>query len=516
MRALALVTAAAAFALPAAAQAKVVPAGKPLDWQACEGVPGWECATASVPKVYGGNAGKFNLAVTRWPAADQANKIGPLFVNYGGPGGGAVETTQNNEGLWAAFHEKFDIVAFDPRGTGLTSQAIDCQANQQTEGVYSQPFFEPGDDLAAYLQRIKGYFAKCTANNPGVLPYTSTANYARDMDALRRSFGAKKLNYFGFSYGTFIGQTYATLFPEHYRALVIDGVVDPDAYINHPMRHLRVQTAAFERALDRFMQACAARQDFCTFGGDDPLLAYDKLVEQANENPIPAGDNQPVTGDDINNVMITLLYSKFNWELGAEALNEAAEGDASFFAFLIDVLYEPDENGHYDPGNDRYLLLSAEQKYPNDLKTYVDACEESWQSFEHFWFNAGCVELYWRAIPVKAQGAFYGPFRVPESANTILAVGTRYDPATPYREAKAAVRQLGNARLLTMNGDGHTAYQNGSPCADAAIEAYVISLTLPAPGTQCDQEVDPFPAAQARAAKGHALAYQGRLMAPLR
>src|SRR4051812_27638104 len=264
-RVLAVVAALGALAVPSAADAKTQPAGKPLDWEACDTAPGWECATASVPKVYGGNAGKFNLAVTRWPAADQAHKIGPLFVNYGGPGAGAVESTQGAEDLWGPFHDRFDIVAFDPRGTGLTSQAIDCKANQPTEGGYSQPFFEPGDDLGAYLQQIKGYFAKCTANNKGVLPYTSTANYARDMDGLRRSLGAAKLNYFGFSYGTLIGQTYATLFPKNYRALVIDGVLNADEYLNRPMQHLRIQNAAFERELDRFMQACAVRQDFCTF-----------------------------------------------------------------------------------------------------------------------------------------------------------------------------------------------------------------------------------------------------------
>jgi pimeloyl-ACP methyl ester carboxylesterase len=121
-----------------AADARTVDAGKPLEWQPCETAPGWECATATVPKVYGGHAGTFKLAVTRLPAADQAHKVGSLFINYGGPGASAVDITQAiGAALFAPFHERFDLVAFDPRGTGATSQAIDCHANQETQGVYS-------------------------------------------------------------------------------------------------------------------------------------------------------------------------------------------------------------------------------------------------------------------------------------------------------------------------------------------------------------------------------------------
>ena len=135
-------------------------------------------------------------------------------------------------------------------------------------------------------------------------------------------------------------------------------------------------------------------------------------------------------------------------------------------------------------------------------------------------WNAGYVELYWRAIPARAQGAFYGPFTVPASANTPLVIGTRYDPATPYRGAKRAVQRMGNARLLTMNGDGHTAYFNGSECIDSAVVAYVIDYVVPPEGTQCDQDV-PFPlpmqSANAEAlvgASGVERRYAGRLAAP--
>jgi pimeloyl-ACP methyl ester carboxylesterase len=355
--------------------------------------------------------------------------------------------------------------------------------------------------------------------NPGVLRYTATANYARDMNRLRRSVGDKRLSYFGFSYGTFIGETYAALFPRRIRALVLDGALDPDRYINRPMSHLRIQTAGFERALGRFFQACAAHQDVCTFGGDDPHQAFDELVEQADRSPTPAGgaDPRPVDGEDILFGSFGPLYSKFAWPDLAAALNALAGGDGTLMRELADGGWGRNPDGTYEPFNDRYLLLSAEQRYRNDLRTYLDAGEESWASFDHYWWNTGYVELYWARIPVAAQGAYYGPFEVPDSASgTPLVIGTTYDPATPYREARLAVAELGNARLLTMRGDGHTAYFNGSDCIDHAVNTYVITLALPSRNTVCRQDV-PFPLPEmATAGAGLVRGFAGRGTAPFR
>jgi len=330
----ALVSFLAALATSApAALARSVPAGQPLDWQPCEPA-GFQCATATVPKVYGKPwLGEFTLAVARLPAADQAHKIGSLFVNYGGPGAPTVAITKAiGADLFAAFRDRFDIVAFDPRGTGETSQAIDCHVNQETLGVYSEPFPTPENlDVGAFLHRIATYFNACLEHNPGVFPYTATANVARDMNRLRRSVGDQRLTYLGFSYGTFLGETYAALFPQRMRALVLDGAMDPDQYINRPMGHLIAQTAAFERALGRFFQACAVHRDFCTFGGEDPWSAFDQLVEQADRHPIPAGgdDPRPVTGQDIVWAVFGPLYSKFAWPDLARALNDLAAGDGT-------------------------------------------------------------------------------------------------------------------------------------------------------------------------------------------
>jgi pimeloyl-ACP methyl ester carboxylesterase len=485
----------------------VAPAGfakaPSIDWQPCADADGFDCAGFAVPLDYKHPGGRsLDLAVARLPAKDQANKIGSLFVNYGGPGGDAVATTKAiGADLFAALNERFDIVAFDPRGTGETEDPIDCKANQETLGVYRQPFTTPENlDVGDWLGVNKRYIKRCLKLNPKILPYVSTANVARDMDRLRAAVGDRKLSYLGFSYGTFLGATYASLFPHHYRALVLDGAIDADKYINRPMQGLREQSSAFERALDRFFQACAANQVACAgFGGDDPHAAFDELVERLDADPQPASATDPrlVDGDDVLSGALTDLYAKQFWPYIAAALAAAEAGNYAPIRGEADISYGRLDDGTYDPGLDRYFAIGAlEQRYPSDLGTFMDAGQHSWNLFDHFWWNAGYVELPWGLWPVKPRGAFYGPFQTKKSDPTTLVVGTTYDPATPYRGAKRLVSELGNARLLTMRGDGHTAYGGNSACIDAAVDAYVVDGTLPAPGTVCQQEVpfEPLPA----------------------
>jgi pimeloyl-ACP methyl ester carboxylesterase len=281
--------------------------GQTLNWQACAPA-GWQCATFKAPRDYGNpHAGFVKIAVTRLPATDQANRIGALFVNYGGPGGSAVDRTQANGAarFGPAITKDFDLVAFDPRGVGQSTPSIDCKADQESLGIYSKPFTTPENlDVDALIGKDKAYIQQCISMNREILPYVSTANVARDMDGIRAAMGDEKLNYFGYSYGTFLGATYASLFPDNYRAMVLDGPVDANTYINNPSAGLREQSAGFEVELGRFFQACAAFQTFCQFGGTDPWAAFDKLVSDASIVPIPvpatSPDPRPVNGDDID------------------------------------------------------------------------------------------------------------------------------------------------------------------------------------------------------------------------
>jgi pimeloyl-ACP methyl ester carboxylesterase len=465
-----------------------------LAWTDCG--DGFECATAALPRDYARPRGaKLNVAVTRLPARNTAERIGPLFVNFGGPGGTAVAALHAfGKDLFAALNERFDIVGVDPRGTGATEGAIDCHVNQETLGLYAQPFTTP-QNLNGYVARARAYVDACVRNNAAILPYVSTASVARDMDALRAAMGESKLSYLGFSYGTFLGATYASLFPANYRALVLDGAIDADQYINRPTDNLRLQSAGFERAFGRFFQACAANQTACLgFGGSDPHVAFDNLVARANAAPIPAtgADPRPVDGEDVLWASFNLLYAKQQWPLLAQMLASAEAGDGSLVRAITDSGYDRLDDGTYGPGLDRYYALSgAEQRYTSDVSVFLAAGRTSWGLFDHAWWNTGYSELPFGLLPIRARGVFHGPFRASASAPTVLVVATTYDPATPYRGSVSLVDDLKNARLLTMQGDGHTAYGGNSACIDATVDAYLNAGTVPAEGTVCIQDA-PF------------------------
>ena len=479
-----------------------------LSWEDCgtsaDGTEaGVQCAAAELPLDYDEPDGdQVQIAVARVPATDPAQRIGSLFFNFGGPGAAAVDYLQEaGAGRFATLNERFDIVGFDPRGVGQSTPAIDCQVNQETQGIYSVPVPTPLDiDVDAYVAKVESYVDSCLTNNGPILEHASTANVARDMDALRAAVGDDRLTYLDFSYGTFLGATYASLFPENFRALVLDAPVDAETYINDPMSGIAEQTAGFEVALARFFEACAVNQPACAgFGGTSPYTAYDELVAKAETQPIPADgyapDPRPVGGDEIRLATTGLLYAKRLWGFMAEALAEAAAGDGTLIRAIFDAVRGREDDGTYSPGTDLYFTITAgEQKYPQgDVQPYLDRGSESWASFPHFWHNSGYAEINYALWPAHDDDAFAGPFTVDPSAPTPLVVATTYDPATPYPGALRLVQDLGNARLLTMEGDGHAAYGRNSVCIDSATEDYLIDGTLPDEGTVCLQEV-PFEA----------------------
>jgi pimeloyl-ACP methyl ester carboxylesterase len=465
-----------------------------LDWQACTQDTKVTCSTVAVPRDYDRPGGaSFELFLAKSPATDQAHKIGTLFVNFGGPGAAVADTFQLlGAQLFPVLNARFDIIAMDPRGVGQSQPSIDCKADQRLDGIYAQPFTTPDNlDVPALIAKDRGYIERCLKLNSGVLPYVSTANVARDMDLIRRALGERQISYLGYSSGTLLGATYASLFPNNYRAMVLDAPVDADAYINDPLRNLDNQSTAFERALQRFLAACASDQDACRgFGGTDPSDAYDQLLDRLDATPAPTADGRAVNGDEARVGTLLALYNKANWSFLAQALVDLQHGNGDRMQRAADTLYNRRADGSYDPFLDRYFTIGAlEQDYPRDISTYLKAGERSFDEHEHFWWNNGYLELNYGLYPVRSRDVFDGPFRVPRSSPTPLVVATTYDPATPYDGARNLVRDLKNARLLTMHGDGHTAYRGMSACIDSAVEAYINDGILPPPDAQCQQDV---------------------------
>lgn len=484
-----------------------------LAFEPC-GDAGAECATAQVPRDYARPGGPtLDVAVARVKATDPQRRIGTLFFNFGGPGAPAAAYVEAiGADLFPTLSDRFDIVGVDPRGTGDTEGAIDCRVDQEELGVYAQPFTTPLNlDVSRLVRDDQRYIQRCLQrNDTSLLPSVSTANTARDMDWVRDALGERKLSYLGFSYGTFLGATYASLFPNRYRALVLDGALDADRYINRPLESLREQTSGFERALGRFLAACEGDQEACSgFGGEDPWMAFDELIERADAQPLPADQGRPVDGDDIRAGSAQAVYAKQYWDDLGAALVAGEAGDGTLLREWTDRFYGREADGSYDPLLDRYFAIGAlEQRYPRDLRTYLEAGDHSWGLFDHAYWNHGYTELAWGLWPIEPRGVFRGPFRAARRGPTVLVVGTTYDPATPYRGSVRLVRQLGNARLLTMRGDGHTAYGGNSACIDRAVDGYLEGGVVPAEGATCRQEV-PFEApseATARAATAVAAA----------
>lgn len=503
------------------------PAEARLRFEPC-GNQGYECATLTAPLDYDEPSGaKIKLAVTRLPAVKKSR--GPLMINYGGPGAGAVGITkQIGAGLFGAYRDHFDLVALDPRGTGENAVKLDCRVDQSIKGVYRRPFARPEPVSAGeQIKLARAYAQRCVRRNKQIASHVSTANVARDMDLLREQLGESEISYFGFSYGTMLGATYAAMFGEHLRAAVLDGALDPQTYLVDPVTGLSDQTSGFETALARYFGACrAAPKSACKWTrGKEPREAYDQLIVRANRKPIAApdrevtmGHREPVTGDEINYAIAGELYAKQLWPEMTQALDQAARGNASLMRAGVDSSDGRRSEDQYDPALDRYFMIgAAEQAYGNDPQVIIDLEAENTEAYPHFFFNSGFAQVPYTLFTARDEDAFLGPFELSPRTPKVLVVGTTFDPATPYAGAQDLVKQLGRARLLTMKGDGHTAYGGNSKCIDRAVDRYVLKVKLPPAGLQCRQHV-PFPLplkAKASASTAAAVVRRAAPSAPL-
>jgi pimeloyl-ACP methyl ester carboxylesterase len=478
----------------AAAAGALIAAPPPLHWTPCGDAPGVECSTLRVPLDYDRPHGEHvGLAVARARATAPSRRIGALLVPPGTPGGEITAFVKfAGSGLLSPrVGERFDMVGLDARGAA-TGPAISCGVDNERQGTVSQPFATPLTLApAALIAGASSYVGRCLSRNGPILAHASTANYARDLELLRRALGEPRANLFGFAKGTIAAATYATLFGGRQRAMVLDAPIDADAYFARPLEVAAAEAGASERALGRFLSACAIGA--CgRFGGPDPWDAFDRLLDRLDRAPLPgsAADPRPVDGDDVRAAVFDgLLCWQCRHELG-DALASAAEGDGSAIRERADIFYGRDPatgsgNSFFDL---RFTIGASEQHWPRNVDAYLEAGQAAWEAHDHFWFDSGYGRLANALWPIRDDDAFDGPFRIPPTVPPALVVATTYDPAAPYRGAVRTTRALGNARLLTLRGDGIGAYgMGGSPCIDALVEEYLMTLALPPEGTSCTQ-----------------------------
>ncbi len=519
-----------------------VPTPRP-EWFDCSSIFGaGECATVDLPLDYDTPRGATTgIAVLRIPAADQANKIGTLFVNPGGPGGSGVEMAAYAEGfLSEEVLAHFDVVGFDPRGVG-SSDNVRCWRNAGAQAAdlsgLTQAFPDTDEEDAAAVTSARAFGRACSTTGATMAGSMSTAEVARDMDVLRRMVGDEQLTYLGFSYGTYLGDVYANMFPDRVRAVVIDGVLDPRAWSNKeasiPSTMRLGSGDADATALNEILARCgSAGPEYCRYASyGDPATVYAQLVATLKTAPLEIVD--PETGEVTGTVdypkLVALLVgdlygpdaaswidadlSDFQELLAApgEAGSAAAERqNAARTALTAKIGAIRDQQEQlaaaraerqaavgfafpYDNGGEAFQsVLCTDGRNPRQINRWPAFADQSDVTGPGFgpswtWASAPCGSESWT---VRDEDAYAGAFTA-ATANPVLVVGNYWDPATPYQGAVTAAGLLPNSRLLSSDSWGHTAYGT-SDCVTGAVDAYLITGALPDAGTVCTGDLQPF------------------------
>ncbi|MEV5410633.1 alpha/beta hydrolase [Thermopolyspora sp. NPDC052614] len=486
--------------LPAnAAPSRNSTAPKPsaIAWSPCTGaLEGLECASIPVPLDYRRPWGKkIKIALSRKPHTVSADKYqGVLLLNPGGPGasGLAMPTWFAGSGAEAA-SGAYDLIGFDPRGAGASEPRLDCGSG------YDDPVradYVPANfaEEKAWLARAKDFARKCGQALGWLLPYMTTEDSARDLDSIRKALGQKQINFLGYSWGTYLGATYATLFPNRVRRLVLDSVVRPSGvwYADN-----LDQNRAFDaRAKDFF--AWTAKHDSVYHLGTTGDAVEKKYYEiRAALKAKPAGGK--VGPSEFDDTFLVGGYANSVWPFLAAGLAEYAAGSEDFLVFLYGALAATDS----DSGHALYLATSCtDNAWPRSWATWHrDAATlhrtAPFLTWGNTWFNAPC--FYWPAKPER-------PVRISgHGLPPVLIIQSTKDAATPYQGAVEMHRLLRSSRLIVEDGGGnHGVTLAGNACLDGHLAAYLTDGTVPAsrpgPDALCAPVPDPEPLAAANAA----------------
>lgn len=454
-----------------------------VSWSSCDDA---KCAEVEVPIDYADPSGATTkLSVKVIPASSGAAKRS-IFVNPGGPGGDATDFADTmasefgNEVL-----ETYDIVGVDPRGVG-DSAPLECMSDDDfSDFTNVDPDPNTPEEIAALRKSVTDLGTACEREGGELAAHVSTEEAARDMDVVRALLGREKMDWFGASYGTQLGATYATLFPKTVGRMVLDGAVDPALSV---IESAIGQATGFQRALVAFAKDCIKKAS-CPLGQDlDAGLAkISNLMRQLDETPMETGDpsRELTEGLAFYGVAVT-LYDKRTWPVLSQALEPAFGGDGSLLLRLSDFYFDRDPStGEYGDniGEVIYAVSSLDVADPPTLAE-VEAALPRFEKISPVFGRA----LGWGALspgdwPIKAthpQVKIDG-----EGAPPIVVIGTTRDPATPYEGAKSLANQLASGVLISRDGDGHTAYSSGNQCISKAVDEYLVSGTVPKDGLLC-------------------------------
>jgi len=453
-----------------------------LHWKPCRG--DFQCARMRVPLDYAKPTGRaIWIALIKLPAQDEKGRIGSLLINPGGPGVSGVEYVAAAAPTFgASLRRSFDLVGFDPRGVGK-STALSCLDNQQLDQVLSS---DPDPDSRAETKQtdalVTNFGKACERHDAGLTAHVSTQEAARDMDVLRAAVGDSKLSYFGFSYGTYLGATYAGLFPHRVGRMVLDGALDPALTSE---QGALVQAHGFEVALRAYVKHCVDAGG-CFLGStvDAGTRRIRQFLDQVDKNPLPGSSTRKLTEGYAMLGIWQPLYYRQEWGILDSSLKAGLAGNGAALLSLADLYTDRGPAGFK---NNSTQLLYAVNCLDHDDGVPSSKVPSLYPEFEKASPTFGRAFAYTLSAcqnwPVHT-GRTGHPIHA-KGAAPIMVVGTTRDPATPLAGASGLVRQLDNAVLVTRDGDGHTAYHQGSACVDRTIEAYLVSGTVPKEEVDC-------------------------------
>lgn len=402
-------------------------------------------------------------------------------MNPGGPGASGVDFLADAvKFLPATILDRFDVVGFDPPGVGRSAPIVCLDGPGLDRYFHADPAPPTAAGLDAVIGVDRTFAQGCDKHSGTELPYVSTVDAAMDMDVIRRDVGDAQLTYLGFSYGTFLGATYAGLYPTRIRAMVLDGAMDPSVPV---LQSLDQQSAAFDGDLKSALAGCASQSSCPWNGGANPLQTFEQLLQRVRSHPLPArGTSRTVGPAELLYGTGAALYSTSTWSYLYQALGQASRGDGTDILRLFDSYTGRSPDGQYTnefEANAAVNCLDSPAPSIQAIEAHAPASAAAAPVFgvPDLYSELGCA--VW---PVPATG-HPGPIHAAGSP-PIVVVGTTGDPATPYEEAQSLAAQLDRGVLLTRLGEGHTAYPYSS-CIRNYVNAYLINLAVPPAGIRC-------------------------------
>jgi pimeloyl-ACP methyl ester carboxylesterase len=453
-----------------------------ITWRPCRSA-GMQCASLDVPLDHDAPHGdRITLSLARRPASGKSQ--GVLLTNPGGPGASGVSFLDAAEGFFGPeVLSNFDLVSWDPRGVG-DSEPVRCLDDLDSFYAVDRT---PDDsaDVNRNVEAAKEFASACERNSGRVLEHLATDASVRDMEAIRAAMAVDTIDYVGFSYGTLLGARYAERYPQHTGQFVLDGAIDPSLTSDEAAI---AQAKGFESLLDEFFAWCTRDTD-CGFArGGDVAAAFDSLAAAVAAEPTPAkveGERRTLgPGEFTIGVASALYLGEPGFEALGKALAETARGSGDSLLALADAYTEREAGGKYSNLTAAFYATSCvDEPAPRTVAAVRRLARRVEKVAPRMgeaaiWLGLPCT--YWPARAARESA----PVRAPD-APPILVVGTTNDPATPYAAAQALTEQLGNARLLTLEDDGHLAYARGNECIDDAVERYLREGELPPENTRC-------------------------------